>query len=281
MSVETRPVPTTILNWPKIRNLITIHKFIYVQLYFGTDSMSCGCYLYGIDSNAASLSSTPCVIEEALNEFCNRGLIEHDKLTGEIFVTDWPRWHNFKTPAARGALWSSIEKIQSQKLLEKVKIIYELIPRPPKQKDKNRIDYNNDKTSVYNNNLANFNDTKLNDQPSNVPAKSKTGIRIWTIEDQSEANYLEKHYGEAFVSEAVLELLNQGIDPLPSRIRSKLYASKAGTTLPPHWWSNEASTIEAGKFLKLEPRPGELLVEFRNRIRDTSTTTFKKTNSTL
>lgn len=115
-AVDTRPVPCNILRWPKIKDLITQQKFIYVALYFNGDSTACGCYLLGVVSLAADLSMTPSSLDDALLEFKRRGLIEYDKDTGELFVVDWPRWHNYKTPAALGALRTSVEKIQSRKL---------------------------------------------------------------------------------------------------------------------------------------------------------------------
>ncbi|CAJ0698503.1 hypothetical protein R11007_02811 [Ralstonia holmesii] len=136
--VETRPVPVNILSWPRTRDLITQHKAIYVSLYYNPDTTACGCYLLGVNRLAADLSMTPDSLDDALDEFARRGLILRDKKTGEIFVSDWPRWHRFGTSAARGALWTSISKIQSRDLWIKVESSYKSIPSPCKGKVKDK-----------------------------------------------------------------------------------------------------------------------------------------------
>lgn len=134
--VDTRPVPVNILSWPRTRDLITQHKCIYVALYYNPDASACGCYLLGVNRLAADLSMTPDSLDDALDEFARRDLILRDKKTGEIYVTDWPRWHRFTTPAACGALWTSISKIQSRDLWIKVESAYKSTPSPCKGKNK-------------------------------------------------------------------------------------------------------------------------------------------------
>jgi hypothetical protein len=136
--VDTRPVPVNILAWPRVRDLISQQKFIYTYMYYTPDATACGCYLLSLDRCAADLSMTAASLDHALDEFIRRGLILRDKSTGEIFVVDWPRWHNFSTPAARGALWTSINRIQSRELLIKVESVYKSVPSPGKGKDKGK-----------------------------------------------------------------------------------------------------------------------------------------------
>lgn len=136
--VDTRPVPVNILAWPKVRDLITQQKFIYVSLYFNPDTTACGCYLLSVDRLAADLSMTAASLDDAIEEFGRRQLVLRDKATGEIFVKDWFRWHRYATPAAKGALWSSIEKIQSPQLKSVAKNTYESIPSPGKGKVKDK-----------------------------------------------------------------------------------------------------------------------------------------------
>jgi hypothetical protein len=136
--VDTRPVPVNIMAWPRVRDMITQQKFIYVSLYFNPDTTACGCYLLGVDRLAADLSMTAASLDDALDEFSRRGLIQRDKSTGEVFVVDWPRWHRFDSVPARGALWSSIAKIQSRDLWIKVESAYKSMPKPGKGKEKEK-----------------------------------------------------------------------------------------------------------------------------------------------
>jgi hypothetical protein len=136
--VDTRPVPVNIMAWPRVRDLISQQKFIYTYMYYSPDATACGCYLLSLDRCAADLSMTAASLDDALDEFCRRGLVVRDKSTGEIFVVDWPRWHTFATPAGRGALWTSINRIQSRELWTRVENAYKSRPLPSKGKDKDK-----------------------------------------------------------------------------------------------------------------------------------------------
>jgi hypothetical protein len=136
--VDTRPVPVNIMAWPRVRDLISQQKFIYTYMYYSPDATACGCYLFSLDRCAADMSMTAASLDDALDEFSRRGLVLRDKSTGEIFVVDWPRWHRFSTPAAWGALWTSIGRIQSRELWIKVENAYKSIPSPSKGKEKGK-----------------------------------------------------------------------------------------------------------------------------------------------
>lgn len=131
-SVDTRAVPCNFLSWPPVVNLLPDQKFIGAYLFFSPDANACGCYFLPRPRAAADLSLPIEALEEALREFERRKLVALDRETGEIFVLSWPRWLHFRTPSARGALWTSIDRIKSQKLSTAVKKAYESIPRPGK-----------------------------------------------------------------------------------------------------------------------------------------------------
>lgn len=103
-----------------------------MYLFCSPDASACGCYFLSRLRAAADLSLPVPALDEALREFERRKLVALDHETGEIFVLSWPRWMNFKTPQARGALWSSIDRVKSQKLSTFVKKAYESIARPGK-----------------------------------------------------------------------------------------------------------------------------------------------------
>lgn len=131
-SVDTRAVPCNFLSWPAVANLLPDQKFIGAYLFFSPDANACGCYFLPRPRAAADLSLPVDALEEALREFERRKLVALDHQTGEIFVLHWPRWMRFNTVGARGALWTSIDRIKSQKLSTLAKKAYESIPRPRK-----------------------------------------------------------------------------------------------------------------------------------------------------
>ncbi|HDR8951137.1 hypothetical protein [Burkholderia vietnamiensis] len=235
--------------------MITQQKFIYSYLYWCPDTTASGSFLLSVERAAADLSMTASSLDDALDEFVRRGLIARDKVTGEIFVLDWPRWHRFATPAARGALWASIARIQSDVLRAKVESSYKSIPLPGKGKDKEKgkASSNEEEPSGKGIRLR-----------SNVaPWRTSAGIRCWTDDDKREAEALERRYGERTRS-AVAKLEDEDIEPLPSRVAALLKCG--GTRLPAGWRDTEAATIAAARVLGLEANRGEFMEEFRRRI---------------
>ncbi|WP_157644620.1 hypothetical protein [Burkholderia ubonensis] len=200
-------------------------------------------------------------LDDALDEFVRRALIARDKVTGEIFVLDWPRWHRFATPAARGALWASITRIQSSALREKVESAYKSIPFPGKGKEKEKEKEKGKASSNEEEPGAGGRGIRLR---SNVaPWRTAVGIRCWTDDDKREAEELESRYGEQTRS-AVAKLEDEDIEPLPSRVAALL--KSGGARLPAGWRDTEAGTNAAARALGLEANRGELMEEFRRRI---------------
>lgn len=138
MSVDTRPVPTNLLRWPRTRDLITQHKGILLYLWPHPQQTACGCYLFPVDATAADLSMTSASLVDALREFARRGLVEWDEATCELWVSDWFRFYIPRTPAARGACEAAIKKIQSPSLRVKVQNAYESMLDPRKEKGKEK-----------------------------------------------------------------------------------------------------------------------------------------------
>lgn len=270
MSVDTRPVPCNVLAQTRIRDLITQQKFIYTYLYFCPDATACGCFLFSIERAAADMSMTPNSLNDAMDEFARRGLIDRDKITGEIWIVDWLRWHRFNTPQARGALWASINKIQSRKLWITVKKTYESIPEPgkgkEKTKDKDKASSNEEETSSSPPLV--FPPPVESAAPSkkiNCLSRSEAGINCWTIDDKNEATALEEVHGLENVKAAIKTLIDQGISPLPSRVS---FVLNRGTEsrLERDWSATEASTLRTGSALNVHPLPGESFQSFRERI---------------
>jgi len=138
MGVDTRPMPVSILRWPRTRDLISQQKGIYMYLWTNPDQTACGCYLLALDATAADLSMTSSSLADALAEFRLRRLVDLDKATGEILLPDWFRWYWPGTPAARGAVDSALSKIQSPVLREKAKNLYESMADGRKEKGKEK-----------------------------------------------------------------------------------------------------------------------------------------------
>jgi hypothetical protein len=254
MGVETRPVPCNVLAWPRIRDLIMQNKFIYCYLYFCPDANACGCYLFSVERGAADLSMTSNSLDDALDEFARRGLISRDKETGEIWITDWPRWHSYSSPQARGALWSAIGKIQSRKLWITVKKAYESIPLPGKEKTKDK-----DKASS----IEEVHQAAA--KPRHIRTKSAAGIVCWNTDDTQDAASLEQKYGLETIKAAVEALKAEDIVALPSRVAAHLVDRDAG--LEAQWWMTESGTDRAAYALGLKPLAGETYPSFRARIR--------------
>jgi len=125
--VDTRPVPVSLLRWPRTRDLVTQYKGILMYLWAHPEQTACGCYLFPVDATAADLSMSSPSLADAINEFQRRKLIDQDQATGEILLPDWFRWYRPHTPAACGAVESAIKKILSTDLRGKAENSYKSI----------------------------------------------------------------------------------------------------------------------------------------------------------
>ncbi len=251
MSVETRPVPCNIMAWPRVRDMITQQKAIYVYLWHCPDSSAGGCFLFSIDRSAADLSMSPNSLDDALDEFVRRKLIVRDKETGELYIVDWPRFHRFSTPAARGALWASIGKIQSINLRDLAEKAYKSIPLPSKGKDKGK-----DKNSSIEEESAGMPavaspEASVHNKKTRglFPFYSHSGILCWTDKDTQEAEKLELKHGVEMIEKVVQELDSKDIHPLPSRVMNAILNTRS--LVAPNWRSSDRGIEEAARKLNL------------------------------
>lgn len=206
-SVDTRPVPVNILRWPRTRDLITQHKFIYMYLWPNPSQTACGCYLLPLDATAADMAMTSASLADALAEFARRQLVEIDQETGEIWLPDWFRWYQPRTPAARGAAEAAIRKIASQKLREKVKKSYESMLAGGKGKEKEK-----DKVVAAPRACARgIADAAATDQQQQGRRRRGDeevihGVEVWTPADAGDVQALVDRYGAEHVEEVACGL---------------------------------------------------------------------------
>lgn len=223
MSVETRPVPTTLFLWPRVCSLNFQQKSILAYLWHCRDSSTCGCYLLGLASASAELGLSEKSFDYALKELEKRELIIRDTKTGEIYVLDWPRWHHFKTAAAVGALRASILRIKSQKLKILAESDYKSIGYDCKSKSKGKASAEAEESGKVSsqfhrkNTILRTNACQLNVRYHTTNA----GIVCWNANDHTTAMKLEEKYGIDMVAQVVREFVNPR-DALPSRVEQKI-----------------------------------------------------------
>ena len=117
---ESRLVPSNLMTWPRVRDLLPDQKLIVYHLW-ATSASSAGCNLVDVHGLSAHLSLASPALEEALGEFQRRGLVQIDKETGEVFIADWFRFHKFAPGARFRLLQQDVEKIASERLRGLVK----------------------------------------------------------------------------------------------------------------------------------------------------------------
>lgn len=224
--VDTRPLPVSILRWPRTRDLISQQKGILMYLWAHPSQTAAGVYLLPVDATAADLSMTSSSLVDALAEFQRRGLLEVDQETGEIFFMDWARWYTPRTPAARGAVQAAISKIQSAKLRKKAESSFESKLFTWKGKGKEK-----EKEAAADPAAAS---SRRNDKaPWGAPAHPRRGeekvlwgVEVWTPGDEEGLHSLISLRGAAIVEAAAA-----GLDPAPghrapylSQVSAALYA---------------------------------------------------------
>lgn len=125
---ESTLVPTNLLNWPRIAPMLPELKLLTLALWSSPYMSMCGCGLVPLRPFASTLGLSTESTQSALDLLEQAGLIVSDRLTGEIFVRDWFRFHKFSTGKIYGGLLSSVEKIESQELKT---LVRSLIPSAP------------------------------------------------------------------------------------------------------------------------------------------------------
>ena len=117
-------VPTNFLSWPRIADLLPDQKLIARELWANPFTKPEGFYELPLHPFSSSLSITASAVAEALRELERRKVVMWDDSTGEVYILDWMRFHNFKGWALEN-YFKSLEKIQSEKIkkavLEKTK----------------------------------------------------------------------------------------------------------------------------------------------------------------
>lgn len=123
--VESRLVPSNLMAWPRVRDLLPDQKLIVYHLWATCPSAG-GCFLVDLGAFEGQLSITVAALQGTLAEFQRRGLVLLDEETGEVSIVDWFRFHKFDTAPRRRLLEDAVSRIQSPKLrklvLEKIEI---------------------------------------------------------------------------------------------------------------------------------------------------------------
>lgn len=128
---ESRLVPSNLMSWPAIRDLLPDQKLIVYHLW-ATCPSAAGCWLLDVVACAAALSLSRSALDQALADFEHRQLVALDKKTGEIFICAWFRWHKFDNAIRRGVLEAAIDRVESRTLLGIVEKSSACIPREEK-----------------------------------------------------------------------------------------------------------------------------------------------------
>ena len=147
MSGDRTIIPTNLMSWPRVENLLPDQKLIIYALWANRFQNCCGCFQLPIAMFSVSVSIKERAVEDALQEFKRRELVDIDDKTGELYVLDWLRFHTFKTPRSLGIYWRQVDRVQSEKLR---KVIH---------RKSAMFNLNPDKTVTYtpNNNSNNIN----------------------------------------------------------------------------------------------------------------------------
>lgn len=111
-------IPTNLLSWPRVENLLPDQKLIVYALWANRFINCSGCYELPLAMFSVSVSIKEQAVEGALQEFKRRELVDLDEITGEIYVLDWLRFHSFKTGKSLAIYWRQVDRVQSKRLKE-------------------------------------------------------------------------------------------------------------------------------------------------------------------
>lgn len=109
-------VPTNLLSWPKVKNLIPDHKLIVLALWQNPFVTPCGTYFIDLDMFAGMLGFNKLNVEQAIYDFEEKGILRFDTDTSEILICDWWRFHKCESPSQINMTQRAVDKIQSEVL---------------------------------------------------------------------------------------------------------------------------------------------------------------------
>lgn len=217
--VDTRPVPVSLLRWPRTRDLVTQYKGILMYLWAHPEQTACGCYLFPLDATAADLSMSSPSLADALAEFQRRKLIDLDQATGEIMLPDWFRWYRPRTPAACGAVESSIKKILSLDLRGKAEKAYRSIAPTWKGKEKEK----GKEAAAPRAQARETADAAAAVLPGGKRRDERpSGVVTWEPLDTEKAELIERRHSAEDIGAAVAALTACGKEPVPGLVTREL-----------------------------------------------------------
>ncbi len=118
MSGDRTIIPTNLMSWPRVENLLPDQKLIVCALWANRFQNCSGCFLLPLSMFSVSVSIKEQAVQDALHEFQRRDLIDADWKTGEVYVLDWLRFHSFKTGRSLAIYWRQVDRVQSDQLRE-------------------------------------------------------------------------------------------------------------------------------------------------------------------
>lgn len=118
---ESSLTPTNLLTQQRSAHLMPDQKLILLATWSAPWINCAGVGELPLRPFAAALGFDPSALETGISTLVFSDLLLFDKVTGELFVLDWFRFHKFKTEMSRGILAHTTEKIQSD-LIKKLVI---------------------------------------------------------------------------------------------------------------------------------------------------------------
>lgn len=237
---ESRLVPSNLMAWPSVSDLMPFEKLVLYHLW-ATAGSDCGCWL--LDKRAFAAGILPpgadfSELHQALQGLKKRGLIVEDMETGEVFLPQWFRWHKFQTGQRLRLLKSSASKVSSPSLRETVR-----------SQSNGMICENKEKSDGYVANESKVNEIKvaeadnalsIQDECPATPAASKfsdrltppqvkirwqrgSGIVTYYPQDQEKAEFLESTISPMDLSNAVSRLIKRKKEPVPGLVQQELH----------------------------------------------------------
>jgi len=106
-------IPTNLLDWPRISNLLPDLKLLMMALWASKDISCVGAGFLPIAPFAATVSLKQEALADGLRILQEAGLILLDAETGEVFICDWYRFHTFNSKQSEKYFRLALAKVRS------------------------------------------------------------------------------------------------------------------------------------------------------------------------
>ena len=245
---EQSLVPTTLLDWPRVAELLPEQKLVYgLGFWAGRYTNSIGIAATPLRPLAASLGLDPTALDTGIKTLCDVQLLIADWERYEFFIRDWFRFHKFKGVGIVIAKQEFV-KLASEILRNAVLEASPWLAEPPALPKKQTLTLP----------TATSASKSISATAEKIRIRRPSGIVTYTDSDPDRAQEIEENYPSDLIKTAIEVVERRRKEPVPGlvmrEIESTLKAKNQARSISEKSLENNSQTVaESIRFKDMKP----------------------------